>query len=71
METPDRIPFPDKIVGWFDILRGVGETALLFITDRHHHEPVDEFDRSSWSPVQQEAARWGEIGNNGTTNLAE
>lgn len=45
-ETPDQIPFPDKLVGWFDILKGLGQTALQVVTDRHHfRNVVDMYDQ--------------------------
>lgn len=44
METPDRIPFPEKVVGWFDIAKGLGELALEFVTKQFLYEtPSDHF----------------------------
>jgi hypothetical protein len=35
----EQIPFPDKLVGWFDIAKGLGEIALELVTKRHFTEP--------------------------------
>lgn len=67
MEKP-QIEFPKGLVNFYDIAKGVGEVMLHAAFDAIHHEAhssdsthnVDEFDRSTWTPVQQEAARWGD-----------
>jgi hypothetical protein len=38
----EQIPFPEKLVGWFDIAKGVGEIALEFVTKRHLHEGISD-----------------------------
>ena len=39
---PDRIPFPDKLVGWLYIAKGVGEVVLHTLTDQLRHETPSE-----------------------------
>lgn len=39
-----QIPFPDRLVGWYDIAKGVGEVILHAVTDQLLHEvPSDHF----------------------------
>lgn len=38
MEAPDRIKFPDKLVTYFDLVKGVGEIMLHAAFDSIHHE---------------------------------
>jgi hypothetical protein len=41
-----NIPFPDKIIGWFDIARGVGEVILHAATDQFRHlTPSEHFTK--------------------------
>lgn len=56
-ENKERIPFPD-LVNWFDIAKGVGHFVFHTIFDQVRHDPVDQFDQSSWTPVQRDAAQW-------------
>ena len=40
----ERIPFPEKIIKWSDIARGIGqvvvEEAVHFLLHRHRYEPT-------------------------------
>lgn len=35
---PEQIPFPERVIGWFDIARGIGEVILHAAFDFIHHE---------------------------------
>lgn len=35
----DRIPFPERLIGWFDIAKGVGQVIIESMFYRHHDEP--------------------------------
>lgn len=71
-ENYDRIPFPDKLVNWFDIAKGLGHAAFHLVADQLRHEtPSDHFTQpleryDTWdleaglSPVQKEANEWVE-----------
>lgn len=56
-KNPNIIPFPN-LVKWWDIAKGVGEVVFHSIFDQVRHDPVNEFDQSSWTPVQRDAAEW-------------
>lgn len=69
----EQIPFPEHLVKYWDIARGLGEVVFHEVFRMPHqlashgnHEPdfvvdaVDDFDRSDWTPVQQRAADWGD-----------
>ena len=38
--TPERIPFPERLVNWYDIAKGAGSVALHFIFDQIRRDPT-------------------------------
>lgn len=53
----------DRIVGWADIARELGDVVLHAITDRHHHQGLSErFITDAVAPevtaVQRDADQW-------------
>lgn len=47
-EAYGRVPFPDRLVTYWDIAKGVGEVVLHTVTDQFLHEtPSDHFKDTS------------------------
>lgn len=51
METPDRIPFPERIITLWDIAKGVGQVVLHTLFDQIHHDPSPAMS-DHWRPPE-------------------
>ncbi len=51
----ERIPFPDRIVKWTDIAKGVGQVVVESLFYRHHEEPRPSMSNHNHVPEQQPA----------------
>ncbi len=38
-ELDNKNFMPERLITWFDLIKGVGEVALEFLTERHVSEP--------------------------------
>lgn len=57
----EQIPFPDKLITWYDLAKGVGEVVLHAAFDLIHHEakPTEsEHYQPELTQVQKDANKW-------------
>lgn len=42
MERGGQIPWPEKVISWLDIAKGMGQLVFHTLTDQFRHEGVSE-----------------------------